>query len=469
MYPGVFNEIGLSLVLARPLSCGHFMLFVFATVSLAYRLNGLMSERKTYKKRLVIVGNGMAAGRIIDELIARDTVKPKSGHSLFDITIIGDETCGSYNRIMLSSVLAGTTSAMSIIQKPASWYAQQGMRFMAGIRVTQINRQQCHVLCANDERIPYDHLIIATGSRPAHLPALNQNIAGVMAFRTLADVDTILSLSQTAKHAVVIGGGLLGLEAAYGMAVRGLQVVLVHRSAWLLNRQLDEAAAAMLARVMTHKGVVLKLAAQVARFNGQIRVESAQLTSGEILPCDVAVIATGITPNAELGIEAGLQGQYGIAVNDFLVTSDPHISAIGECAEHKGKTFGLVEPIWQHCISVADRLVRGMQTAYQNTPVATKLKVSGVQVFSAGEWLTSPEHRAFIFVDSARNIYRKLLLKNNCIVGIVFFGDVRDGQYFFELMERQISVIQAMPQLLMGRRFCTQLPSMMALPMNKTI
>lgn len=428
-----------------------------------------MTDQKMHKKKLVIVGNGMAAGRMIDELIARDIAKPEEGHSLFDITVIGDEACGSYNRIMLSPVLAGATSVASIVQKPAHWYSQNGLNFMAGIRVTQINRQQRHVLCANGERVPYDHLIIATGSRPASIPTENQNIAGVMAFRTLADVDMILSLSQTARHAVVIGGGLLGLEAAYGMAVHGLKVVLVHRGRWLLNRQLDEVAGAMLAKVMAHKGVALRLEAQVTQFNGRTSVESAQLTTGETLDCDLAVIATGITPNAELGIDAGLEGRYGIEVNDFLVTSDPHISAIGECVEHQGKTFGLVEPIWQHCISVADRLVMDVQSAYQNTPVGTKLKVSGVQVFSAGAWLTSPEHRAFIFADPARNIYRKLLLKNNCIVGIVFFGDVRDGQYFFELMEQQIPVIQAMPQLLMGRRFCTELPPMMVVPTGAAI
>jgi nitrite reductase (NADH) large subunit len=174
------------------------------------------------------------------------------------------------------------------------------------------------------------------------------------------------------------------------------------------------------------------------------------------------VIATGITPNAELGFEAGLAGRRGIEVNDYLGTSDPDISAIGECSEHNGQTFGLVEPIWQHCISLADRLASNVHTAYENTPVATKLKVSGVQVFSAGEWLTTDEHREVVFSDVARNTYRKLLLKNDRIVGIVFFGDVRDGQYFFELMEHGVVVTQALPQLLMGRAFCSEVPQIAA-------
>lgn len=417
-------------------------------------------------KKIVIVGNGMAAGRMVDELLARKS----ADYNDFHITVIGEEPHGSYNRIMLSPVLAGEVTATSIVQKPASWYDQNGMRFMAGVRVGQINREQKVVLCDNGEQVAYDHLIMATGSRPAKIPAKNQDITGVMAFRTLDDVETILSSSQPAlsnqkpKHAVVVGGGLLGLEAAYGMAMRGMKVVLVHRSRWLLNRQLDETSGAMLANVMAHKGIEFRLAAEVVQFEGCRHVEGVILTTGETLPCDLAVIATGITPNAELGLDAGLKGGKAIAVNDDMLTSDSDISAIGECAEHNGQTFGLVEPIWQHCICVADRLSQGANTAYKNMPVATKLKVSGVQVFSAGQWLTACDHREFVYLDAARNIYRKLLVKNDCIVGIVFFGDVRDGQYFFELMEHQVPVTQAMPQLLMGRSFCPEAPQVNAKP-----
>lgn len=409
------------------------------------------NNQASTQQKLLIVGNGMAAGRMVDELIARDPHR-------FSITVIGDEPHGSYNRIMLSPVLSGESTALSIIQKPAAWYAENGMRFLAGVKVVRINRAQKTVDCDNGEQVEYDHLIMATGSRPARIPAKNQDLTGVMAFRTLDDVDTILALGETAKHAIVIGGGLLGLEAAYGMAVRGIDVTLVHRSGWLLNRQLDSASGALLEQVMAHKGVRFRLSREVVSFNGNRRVESATLTGGETLPCDIAVIATGITPNAELGFEAGLEGKRGIEVNDYLATSDPAISAIGECSEHNGETFGLVEPIWQHCTSLADRLALNVRTAYQNMPVATKLKVSGVQVFSAGDWLTTDQHREVVYQDVARNIYRKLLLKNNRIVGIVFFGDVRDGQYFFELMEHGVVVTQALPQLLMGRAFCSEVP-----------
>lgn len=409
------------------------------------------NNQASTQQKLLIVGNGMAAGRMVDELIARDPHR-------FSITVIGDEPHGSYNRIMLSPVLSGESTALSIIQKPAAWYAENGMRFLAGVKVVRINRAQKTVDCDNGEQVEYDHLIMATGSRPARIPAKNQDLTGVMAFRTLDDVDTILALGETAKHAIVVGGGLLGLEAAYGMAVRGIDVTLVHRSGWLLNRQLDSASGALLEQVMAHKGVRFRLSREVVSFNGNRRVESATLTGGETLPCDIAVIATGITPNAELGFEAGLEGKRGIEVNDYLATSDPAISAIGECSEHNGETFGLVEPIWQHCTSLADRLALNVRTAYKNMPVATKLKVSGVQVFSAGDWLTTDQHREVVYQDVARNIYRKLLLKNNRIVGIVFFGDVRDGQYFFELMEHGVVVTQALPQLLMGRAFCSEVP-----------
>lgn len=408
-------------------------------------------------KKLIIVGNGMAAGRMVDELRARDAER-------FSITVIGDEIHGSYNRIMLSPVLSGETTAHSIVQKAADWYANNNITFLGGVRVTAIDQNAQTIACDNGSTINYDELIIATGSRPARIPAKNQALAGVMAFRTLNDVETILQLSQSAQHAVVIGGGLLGLEAAYGMAVRGIKVVLIHRSAWLLNRQLDKASGKMLEQVMAAKGVEFRLGVEVETFVGEGHVTGARLSSGEVLPCQIAIIATGITPNAELGLEAGLEGNRGIKVDDYLTTSNPNISSIGECTEHNGQTFGLVEPIWQHCISLADRLCLNLQTAYQNTPVATKLKVSGVQVFSAGEWLTAEHQREFVYSDPARNIYRKLILEDNRIVGIVFFGDVRDGQYFFELMEYGIEVINVMPQLLMGRAFCAQLPEIQLQP-----
>lgn len=411
--------------------------------------------------KLVIIGNGMAAGRMVDELIAR-------GKEAFSITVIGEERHGSYNRIMLSPVLAGDVTAPSIVQKDAQWYAHQAIEFKPGVRATKLNSTAKMVSCDNGEQVPYDHLIIATGARPASIPAKNQKIAGVMAFRTLDDVDTILACNASNQdekaplNAIVVGGGLLGLEAAYGLAIRGFNVTLVHRSDWLMNRQLDHTSGAMLKSVMEQKGVQFQLGTEVDAFLGENSVQGAKLNNGQTLPCDLAIIATGITPNAELGLEAKLAGNRAIQVDDYLATSDAAISAIGECVEHQGKTFGLVEPIWQHCMSLADRLVLDVATPYQDVPVATKLKVSGVQVFSAGDYLTTQGHHEYVYSDPARSIYRKLLLHNGCIVGIVLFGDVRDGQYFFELMQNKVSVSSVMPQLLLGKAFCEPLPEVNA-------
>ena len=404
-------------------------------------------------KNLVIVGNGMAAGKMVDELLAG------GAKAKFSITVIGDEIHGSYNRIMLSSVLAGEATVPSIVHKNQQWYLENDIRFLPGVRVDRIDPERKLLLCSNDQTLAYDHVVMATGAKPTRIPAENQRLHNIMTFRTIDDVETILNLSMTARKAIVVGGGLLGLEAAYGMAVRGLDVVLVHRSHYLLNRQLDPASAAMLAEVMALKGVNFRLGCEVVRFFGSEKVEGAELDTGEVLPSDVVVIATGITPNAELGLDAGLAGKRGIDVSDYLETSDASISAIGECVEHRGQTFGLVEPIWQHCSVLAERLLNGTQNArFENMPVATKLKVSGVQVFSAGQWLTTEGVHEWVYSDESSKVYRKLLLKGGCIVGIVFFGDVRDGQYFFELMQERVKVTEFMPQLLMGRAFCENLP-----------
>lgn len=404
------------------------------------------------RKSIVVVGNGMAAGRLLDELIKRD-------HSLLDITVIGDEIHGCYNRIMLSPVLAGETTAAEIINKPVPWYGESGIRFVSGARVVRIDRAAMQVETQSGELFAYDQLVLATGSRPAQIPAKNQQLQRIYSFRTLDDVDRITKSAegaatvQAAANAVVIGGGLLGLEAAYGLASKGLSVTLVHRSRWLLNRQLDKQAGALLKQVMEQKGVTFRLACEVEQFEGQSYVQGVRLSSGETLSCQLAVIATGITPNKELGLGAGLEGERGIRVDENLRTSDERISAIGECIEFNGNTYGLVEPIWQQCVALADRLVLKKSTAFIDVPVATKLKVSGVQLFSAGEHLTTDEHRELLYSDPAGGVYRKILLKNDCIVGIVLFGDTRDGYDYFAMLEAKTPVADIAPLLLLGKAF----------------
>jgi len=408
------------------------------------------------KQQLLIAGNGMAAGRLIDEIMKRSPDK-------FDITVVGDELQGSYNRIMLSPVLAGELKHSDIIQKDSKWYAANNIRFYGGARVTSIQPENQSVKLENGKQIGYDHLVIATGSSPSKIPAKNQHLAHIFPFRTLDDVHTIDQVSQNAKSAIVVGGGLLGLEAAYGLAQKDIKVTLIHRSDWLLNRQLDKNAGDLLRKVMHNLHIDFRLGDEITQFNGRDTVCSASLKSGETLPCDLVVIATGISPNAALATESGIETKRAILVDDFLNTSSANISALGECCEHDGNTFGLVEPIWQQCTTLADRLTSDRLTPFSTKPVATKLKVSGVQLYSAGEFITRAHHHEIIMQDPANNMYRKLLLENDRIVGIVLFGDTRDGNEYFELMQNQIPVSKYLPQLIFGQHYCkidkTTIPS----------
>lgn len=425
------------------------------------------------KQKLVIVGNGMATGRLLDEMSVL-------GCDHLDITVIGDEPEGSYNRIMLSPVLAQEASLASIIQKPVQWFEQNAIGFVGGERVVEIDRQQRYVVTEGGRRFCYDQLVLATGSRPARIPAKNQKLRNIFSFRTIADVEQIsasaeailaktnrpelkadaLSSNSEANiyrtQALVVGGGLLGLEAAYGLARRGIEVVLVHRSPWLLNRQLDEGSAAMLNKVLSEKGIKFELGSELEEFfdeEGEGCLTGFRLSNGRFYLSRLAVIATGITPNKELGEEAGLDVNRGVLVDEYLRSSDASISALGECVECQGQTFGLVEPIWQHCTTLAQRLCKGELIPFVSTAVATKLKVSGVQVFSAGQHIATAGQRELKLVNESKNIYRKLILENGKIKGVVLFGDTRDGQdYFTKLMEQQ-DVSHITDLILLGKAF----------------
>lgn len=400
------------------------------------------------KPHLVIVGNGMAAGRLIDELLSRTQT--------YAITVIGDEPHGSYNRIMLSPVLAGELESRAIIQKDGDWYQAHGIHFIGGGRVETIHRKAQTVVLADDTVIGYDHLVLATGSSPARIPAENQHLDNIFAFRTLDDVAAITGAGHRARTAIVVGGGLLGLEAAYGLAQRDVEVTVVHRSPWLLNRQLDETAGGLLRSVMEEMGIRFQLGNEIQTFVGEGSVSGAVLKDGVFVAGDLAVIATGISPNKALGIEAGITTGRAIEVDSWMATSDTHISALGECCEFESETFGLVEPIWHQCVALAERLAGNPQSPFTLKPVATKLKVSGVQLFSAGEFISKPHHRELVMQDPANNTYRKILLDNDRIVGTVLFGNTRDGQFYFDLMQQQTPVNQWLPQLIFGQAYCPE-------------
>lgn len=421
------------------------------------------STPKTQRKpSLVIVGNGMATGRLLDEIIKRSPNK-------YAITVIGEEAQGSYNRILLSTVLAKKTHYDNIIQKPAKWYQDNNIIFISATRVTEIVREtktlrtetyhNDNVSDVTHDECQYDELILAVGSRAAKIPAKNQNIDGIFSFRNIRDTQQIEAFAKDHKNAVVVGGGLLGLEAAYGLASTGVKVTLIHRNKWLLNRQLDLVAGTMLKKVMAEKNITFVLGEEVVRFeqlmntNNKPSLSGVELTNGEYLKVDMAIIATGITPNAELGQDCGLKVDRAIVVDDYMQTSDSSISALGECCQHKKSTFGLVDPIWKQCESLAIRLTSLTLQRFKNSPVATKLKVSGVQLFSAGIVESSSETQTYTLCDNNALVYRKLLIKKNIIVGVVLFGDVSSGMDYFELMQNKTPVTMHLPELLLGSEY----------------
>ena len=415
------------------------------------------------KPSLVIIGNGMATGRLLDEIIKRTPNK-------YQITVIGKENFGSYNRIMLSAVLAGDATIDSIMQKPPAWYQEHNIAFLIGSEVTYIDKKIQVVGLASSAQINYDELIIATGSRTAKIPAKNQVLEGIFNFRNIADTQKIQAFAKqkgsSSKQAIVIGGGLLGLEAAYGLAISGVEVTLVHRNKWLLNRQLDNVSGNMLQSIMAQKNIKFVLGHEVASFENTTKknakgkaniLSGVTLTNGKFISAQMAVIATGITPNKELAETANIDFNRAIIVNDYMQTSDASISALGECCEHNHATFGLVDPIWGQCITLAERLCNNVQKPFQNAPVPTKLKVSGVQLFSAGNVEVSEGSQCFTLLDNKAFIYRKIIVKNGKITGIVLFGDVSSGMAYFELMQQKITVDTMMPELLVGNEFVTSI------------
>ncbi len=429
-------------------------------------ISTLSSERfqKTSDKpSLVIVGSGMATGRLLDEIIQRSP-------NTYQITVIGDEPYGSYNRILLSSVLAKETHYKNIIQKTPQWYQDNNITFVPNMRVTRIDKETkvIYAMPTNIDELTadtknteyaYQHLVLAVGSRAARIPAKNQDLEGVFSFRNILDTEKIESYSKNKKTAVVVGGGLLGLEAAYGLALSGIKVTLVHRNKWLLNRQLDETSGNMLKKVMLEKNIDFALGEEIVQFENTLNASQQKiisgviLTNGQHLKADMAVIATGITPNAELGKDAGLSVNRAILVDDNMQTSDASISALGECCEHNNETFGLVDPIWAQCTSLATQLTSSTPHAFVNKPVATKLKVSGVQLFSAGVVESSKDTQTYTLLDEKSGVYRKLMIKGDIIVGIVLFGDTSSGMNYFDLMNNKTPIKQYLPELIFGHEY----------------
>ena len=392
---------------------------------------------------LVIVGNGMAAARLVDELV-------KSSLGRYAIAVIGEEPRLAYNRVLLSSVLAGETASHDIELKPASWWRERGVTLKYGSRATEIDVGRRELKIENDESIEFSKLVLATGSTPLRLNVPGADLPGVNTFRDTRDVDLLLTLAAQKKRVVVVGGGLLGLEAAYGLAKAGAPVTLVHLMDRLMERQLDAPAAHLLKSLVERKGIRILLNASTARILGESKVEGVELADGRRIGADAVIFAAGIRPNVALANEAGIKVNRGIVVDDVLQTNADGIFALGECAEHRGICYGLVEPAYEQARVLARHLA-GRDAAYQGSVVATNLKVSGVSVFSAGDFIGAEGSESIVLSDLRRGAYKKLVITEGRLSGAVLIGDVTDALWYLELMRGCEKVARIRKDMMFGR------------------
>jgi nitrite reductase (NADH) large subunit len=399
------------------------------------------------RPRLVVVGNGMAGMQAVEELLARAPDR-------YAITVIGAEPQPNYNRIQLSAVLAGDKALDDIVINGWDWYDAHGVRLIAGNRAVAIDRQMRQIALGDGMLVPYDKLLLATGSKPLAPPIPGLGLPNVRAFRDIADVEAMIAASQMQRRAVVIGGGLLGLEAAWGLKRRGMAVSLMHLMPTLMERQLDAAAAALLHRDLDARGIAFYTNSQTEEISGDQRAEAVVLADGRSIPADLVVLAVGIRPNIDLARAADLDVNRGILVGDDMATTDPDIYAVGECVEHNGQTFGLVAPLWDQAKVCGARLAGDMEAAYAPPPVFTSLKITGVDVFSAGELAAADDSDEEITLhDAKRGLYKKVILRNDKVVGSVLYGDVADGPWYVQLMREQADVSALRDQIVFGRAF----------------
>jgi nitrite reductase (NADH) large subunit len=392
---------------------------------------------------LVIVGNGMAAARLVDELA-------KVALGRYAVAIIGDEPRLAYNRVLLSSVLAGETASHDIELRPASWWRDRGVTLKYGCVATEIDVGRRELRIANEESIAFSRLVLATGSTPLRLDVSGAELAGVHTFRDSRDVDLLLTLAARKKRVVVVGGGLLGLEAAYGLAKAGAPVTLIHLMDRLMERQLDAPAAALLKSLVERKGIKIWLNANTARLHGETRVEGVELTDGRRIDADAVIFAAGIRPNSALARDAGIPVNRGVVVDDCLQTGAADIFALGECAEHRGTCYGLVEPAYEQARVLAQHLAGGADT-YKGSVVATNLKVSGVSVFSAGDFMGADGSETIVLSDLRHGTYKKLVISGGRLTGAILIGDVGDALWYLELIRGREPVARIRNRMMFGR------------------
>ena len=402
------------------------------------------------KMKLVMVGNGMAGVRTLEELL-------KIAPDLYDITVFGAEPHANYNRILLSPVLAGEMTIKDIMLNDVAWYEENQIRLHLNKKVVKIDRLKRLVITADGTTEEYDRLLMATGSNPFILPVPGKDLPGVISYRDIADTDAMIEAAKQYKHAVVIGGGLLGLEAANGLKLRGMDVTVVHIMPWLMERQLDKTAADMLKKSLEDKGLKFMLEAQTAELvRGESgRVCAVKFKDGSSVPADLVVMAVGIRPNTALAESCGLHvnpaRSGGIVVNDTMQTYDPKIYAVGECVAHRGIAYGLVAPLFEMGKVCANHLANYGIGRYEGSVTSTKLKVTGVDLFSAGNFAGGPEFEEIVLNDPFGGVYKKLIIQNDKIVGGVMVGDTKDGSWYFQLLRDKQNINEIRDQLMFGQ------------------
>jgi len=394
-------------------------------------------------QRLVVIGNGMAAGRMVEDLVTRSP-------GLYSVTIFGAEPRVNYDRIMLSPVLSGEKEYEQIIIHDDAWYERHGVTLLKGRMVTAIDRAAKKVACDDGFELEYDKLLIATGSSPFVIPVPGADLPEVLTYRDQGDVEKMLAAAARGGSAVVIGGGLLGLEAAAGLKARGMEVTVLHLMPTLMERQLDPSAGYLLERAVEARGIRVITRANTHAILGEDHVTAVRLDDGREIPADLVVMAAGIRPNAALAKEAGLAVNRGVLVDDAMATDDPDVFAVGECVEHRGVCYGLVAPLYEMAKVLAKRLAGDAEAAYSGMAISTKLKVTGIDLFSAGDFAEGEGREEIVLRDPARNVYRRLILKDNRIVGIVLYGDTADSAWFFQLLKNGSDVSELRDTLIFG-------------------
>ena len=380
------------------------------------------------KLKLVMVGNGMAGVRTLEEL-------RKIAPDIYDITVFGAEPYANYNRILLSPVLAGEQTIQDIMLNDVDWYADNGITLHLGKKIVTVDRIKRVVIADDGTTAEYDRLLMATGSVPFMLPVPGKDLQGVISYRDIHDTNAMIAAAERHTDAVVIGGGLLGLEAANGLKLRGMHVTVVHLPEWLMERQLDPVAGKMLQQSLEARGLQFLLGKNTKDLIGvDGHVSAIRFQDGSEVPAQLVVMAVGIRPNTALAEAAGIYCNRGIVVNDTMQTYDPRIYAVGECVNHRGTAYGLVAPLFEMAKVCANHLANFGIGRYQGSVTSTKLKVTGIDLFSAGEFMGGEGTEEIVLSDPIGGVYKKLVLKNDRLIGACLYGDTVDGSWYFQLV-----------------------------------